>query len=132
MIWFNPFARWTASSWQFERSNLVFSARCNLWAAHAMINCNNLVVNALIFNAVWALDICPYRSCGSDYASFIQARAHISTSNTGGTVEQSSVCTLAAEISLDASTLCTNRLAKPCTAEADWITVGSLVFIFLI
>lgn len=91
-----------AGSWLFEWANLLLVARLDHCAALAMIDRDDLVVEALVFNAVWVLWILPGGSSWTDDSLRVHTVAVIVGRNTGGSVEEGSVATFAAVVCLDA------------------------------
>jgi hypothetical protein len=122
-LWFFHFcwsflANSTALSGLFEWSIFHLVADLDYCAIDAVINGENLVVQALVFNAVWIDSILPCGTSETKSSFRVHTVAVIIGSHAGGTVEQSSVSTFAAVFSRVAGALGSDGVTYLGTAES--------------
>jgi hypothetical protein len=117
-----------ACTWLFEWSFLLFVAGLDDGAALAVVDSQDLIVQTLMFNAVWVDWILPDGTGQSEVTSSIDAVAVIVGGDAGCSVEESTMCALAAVRSLDTLADRSDGVADLRTAESLRVAVWFWMF----
>lgn len=112
----------------FHWSYLLLTASLDDWAVLAVIDSDDVVVQALMLNTLWVCLVLPAAARLVEVTMVIGARTAILSSDASCSVESGSVSTVAAVVSLDAAGYLADRVTDVGPAECCWVAVGLGVF----